>query len=174
MTERIPIDRRQVLQLRRNGRSWREIADVVGCGLTTIKRRASEWGLAEQQQLQAHQEQAAKSAGRIATARWEAHRAEHANSAGAVASRILVKLDTLIPLIGSPVRDGKGNVIAPAQVAGMDAFRLARTYEILVKSAQLLSGGATERTESLDQESFDAEYERLVRELKDNPASADS
>ncbi len=171
MPERIPIDRAEVVKLRRNGRSWPEVADAVGCGLTTIKRRASEWGLADPTE---QQEKAARSAGKIAVARWEAHRAEHANSAGAVASRILIKLDKLIPSIGTPVRDGKGQVIAPAQLAGMDAFRLARTYEILVKSAQLLSGGVTERTESLDAESFDAEYDRLVRELRDNPTSVDS
>lgn len=157
-SDRIEIDQDQVERLRRAGRSWTEIAEVVGCSLRTIKRRAKAWGLTEIA-TEAVQ-QAAEHASKVAQARWTLRRAEEADRAGQVASRTLVRLNQIIPDVAMGGKDEGG--------LALTVFRLARSYEILVKNAQLLSGGATERHEGLGDDAFMAEWRRLETELAGN------
>ncbi len=170
--DRIEVDQAQVTRLREDGKSWPEIAAVVGCSLTTIKRRSKRWGLVDRATEAV--EEAASRATRVASAKWTLRRVEQADLAGMTANAARRVLSDLLPTVGLPIFDDKGDLVSTSNGHGLDVYRLARTYEILIKQAQLLSGGATERAEVFDDEAFDDEYKRLVKELRDNPASADS
>jgi len=153
---RIEISRDEVVALVKQGKTWPEVAAAVGCSVRTIKRRAREWGLSERATEQL--EKAAQVAGRTSAAKWTIRRAEEADRAGQVASRTLLRINQILDEVG----------VGETSVRSLDVVRLARTYESLVKNAQLLSGGATERHESLGEdmevndEPADHEPERAV------------
>lgn len=161
---RIDLSRDDVERQRRLGRSWSEIADEVGCSVRTIKRRAKEWGLSEKATEAV--EAAAAQAGRVAAAKWILRRAEEADRAGIVATSVRMQLVQLLPLAGMPIVDKNGQIVGGPQESGLTIYRLARTYEILIKNAQLLSGGATERTEQSGEDALNVEYRALVAEME--------
>ena len=162
-TPRLEISQAQVVGLRDQGKSWREIAEIIGCHINTVKRRSREWGLTGHA-TEAVEEAAARGT-RVHVAKWELRRAEEADRSGQVASNVLVRLSQILPNVGLPLRNHKKEIIAPPSMTGLDVQRLARTYEILIRTAQLLSGGVTDRTE-VDGSAFDREYRELVDELE--------
>ncbi len=163
-TPRLQISQAQVVGLRDQGKSWREIAEIIGCHINTIKRRSREWGLIGRATEAV--EEAAANATRVSVAKWTLRRAEEADRSGHVAAQVLTRLSQILPNVGLPLRNKAGEIIAPPSMTGLDVQRLARTYEILVRNAQLLSGGATDRIVTTG-ESVDDEIRRLMADMED-------
>ncbi|MBK9178738.1 MAG: hypothetical protein IPM45_04050 [Acidimicrobiales bacterium] len=134
-----------------DGQTASQIAAALGCTRQAVDKhaKAERWErTTEAARLAAHQRaEQTRAAVETAHRRWAERRAGEADAAGITAA-----------VVRQAMRDAAAAANAPMLSAA------ARAYDTLIRNAQLLSGGATERAEALD--AIDAEVARLVDQLR--------
>lgn len=129
-------------------RGYRYAADESGVPIGTLKS----WMRRNGRQVNPERRDALEAQVRTASLHWEARRADLANQAGEVAALALARTRDLIE--GQTI-DGKdvmtrgpgGRLVV---VTMHEARAAAATFATLADKAQLLSGGATARTETME------------------------
>lgn len=133
-----PDERQQAMDLAA-ARGYRYASDESGVPIGTLKSWMRRAGRTVQPERRAELEERQQ----IASLQWEARRLTMANELGEAAAKALAR--TVERLDGWTTQDGVRMAPNPREAHGA-----ALTMAILIDKAQLLSGGATARTESLD------------------------